>query len=837
MKISIVFAIACFCSASTTAFAQTNTVTSGDWTDGSVWSGGTQPAASATVNVNHPLTINTNLSPTGVWTFNSNTTDQPGGTAYTFNPTAGTNTITIASGATVTFEGGSSGTPNQFNSGTIDIYGTLILGYTDLNNSGNLNVNIRAGGTLIVYGNLTNKNNSGTFAVNGALIVYGDFNNSTGSVTVSGSGTIDTTGKIFSNGGSTVFGTTNDCNQGPCSGTALLCSHLNYISNPANTTNKTICSGLTAGTITANGTGTSPTYQWISSTDGTTYSNASGTSTNQSYVTPTLTQDTWYKVRKTVSGCTSTSAALKVTVLTGGGWIGTTNNWGTASNWCNNTVPTSSTDVVISNATGIANMPTIASGTSAVCRNLTINNTFPGSAVTLASAADASLSIFGNFTNNGSFTDNSTSASAGVKFVGTSAQTISGTTANVFTNLTINNTSGVVPAVNITTNNINVQSNLTMTAGTVNLNGFTATLGTSTSSTGTLSYSTGTRFYGGNIQRWYPTTAVAVGSGLFPIGSSSDYRPIYFGSSSALTSGGTIKVSHTASTGTTSITPFTDNGGSVSIRSNSFWTVTTANGISGTHNMRTEGTGFGTVGDVAHLRMTLASAISPGTDGAHAGSLTNPQVNRTGVTTANLSNNFYWGSINPVITPLPVELLFFIGTNPENGSIKLDWATAQEKDFLKFEIERSPNGKEFSKIGEVNGFGQNTKERNDYSFIDSNPLMGKNYYRLRRVDIDGFFEFSNVVYLHIDPSEISKNFNTVVIFPNPVDEQLIHVRTNFEPTITDKIIIIDNLGQIKKEYAPASLESEIPLNLNEGSYLMRYITSNRTYTLRFVIVQ
>lgn len=824
-----IFVFGIFLCASFVGVAQTNTLNSGDWNDNSVWSTGAQPLAAATVNVNHPLNINpagTGLSPTGIWTFNSNATDQPGGTAYTFNPNAGTNTITIASGATVTFEGGTAGTPNQFNSGTIDIYGTLILGYTDLNNSGNLNVNIKPGGTLIIIGDLINKNNSGTFTVDGALIVYGNFNNTTGSVTVGGTGSIDTTGTLTSTGGSTIFGTNNDCNTGPCSGTTLNCTFANAIS-PAN---KTICSGTTAGTLTANSTGTTPTYQWLSSTDNITYSNASGTSTNSTYITPTLTTTTWYKVRKTVSGCSSISAAHKVTVLSGGGWLGTTNNWGTASNWCSNSVPTSSTDVVISNASGIANMPTIASGTTANCRNLTIANTFPTSSVTLAAAADASLNIFGDFTNNGSFTDNTTSSAAGVKFVGTSAQTIAGSTANVFKNLTINNTSGATPAINVTTNNITVQSNLTMTAGNVNLNGYTLNLGTAAVSAGTLSYTAG-RFYSGNIQRWFATAAVTVGTagGLFPIGTTTDYRPIYFGNG-GLSAGGTIKVNHTASTGSTAITPFTDNGGSVSIRSNSFWTVTTANGIgTGTHNVRTEGTGFGTVGDVSHLRISRVSSISPGTDGAHAGTTTNPQVNRTGLTTANLSNSFYWGSINPVLTPLPIDLLFFIGRY-ENGVNILKWRTAMETNFLKFEIERSSNGRDFYRIGEVYGLGGDTKEARDYSFIDENPLSEKNYYRLKSIDLDETFEYKKPVIM-----VSSDNFKTIVVFPNPTENHLINVLSNFEPSASDKILIIDNLGQTRGEYRPQSIESQISLALGNGTYLLRYISNDNVYTVRFVV--
>jgi len=151
---------------STSGHAQ-NSVTSGAWSDPTVWSGGAVPLASGTVSVSNPLTIDASLSPTGAMTFGSNATDQPGGTAYTFNPNTGTNTVTINAGVTVSFEGGTSGTPNAFNSGTIDIFGTLILGYTDLNNSGNLKIKVEAGGTLIINGNLTNKNNSGTFTVNG----------------------------------------------------------------------------------------------------------------------------------------------------------------------------------------------------------------------------------------------------------------------------------------------------------------------------------------------------------------------------------------------------------------------------------------------------------------------------------------------------------------------------------------------------------------------------------------------------------------------------------------------------------------------------------------------
>jgi hypothetical protein len=809
-----------------------NTVTSGNWNDPSVWSGGAVPLPAGTVNVNNPLTIDTNLSPTGTWTFNSNTTDQPGGTAYTFNPNAGTNTITISASTTVTFEGGTVGTPNAFNSGTIDIYGTLILGYTQFNNDANLKVTIKPGGTLIINGDLIYKNNSGTFTINGALIVYGKFDVQTGSVVVAGSGTIYTTGTITSNGGSTIFGFPTDCITPPCSGTSLACT----FSNSFAPTSKTICSGSTAGTLTASTNATTPSYQWLSSTDGITYSNASGTSTNSTYVTPTLTLTTWYKVQITSSGptCTSTSAATKVTVLSGGGWIGgTSNDWGTASNWCAG-VPTSTTDVTISNASGVANMPSVNTGTAAVCRNLTINNTFPASSVSIAASATASLSIFGDFTNNGTFTDNSTASTAGVKFVGSVVQTIAGTTANSFNNLTLANTSGATPAINITTNNVTVNSSLTMTSGLINLNGFTITLGTAAASTGTLAYTAGMWFYSGNIERWFPTSSITISAvaGQFPIGTSTDYRPIYFGNG-GLSAAGTIKIRHTATTGSTAVAPtFVDNAGTVALRSNSFWTVSTANGIgTGTHNLRTEGTGFGTVGAMADLRQTLVNTIAPGTDGAHAGTLLNPQVNRTGLTTANLSNNFYWGSVNATNTPLPVSLVSFTG-HQVSDQINLSWKTASELNFNFFSIEKSVNGKVFFEFHQVAGHGT-TNEEHQYESVDKNPLIGKNYYRLKSVDFDGTSEYFDII--EIDFSK-EKRFS---IYPNPSDGKSITTKINFHTDEEYTVVIFNSLGLMVGHYTSTLPETTVtfPVGLSTGIYYAKFSSPSFAKVARFVVAE
>jgi hypothetical protein len=815
--------------AASNVFSQ-STQTSGNWNDPTIWSGGAVPAAGGTVNVNNPVVIDGSLSPTGALTFAGNATDVPGGTAYTFNPNAGSNTIKIDSNEIVSFEGGTSGTPNAFSSGTIDIFGTLILGYTQLSNSSSLKIIIEPSGTLIINGDLINKNNAGTFTVNGALIVNGNFDNQTGSVTVGGSGTINTTGTITTTGGSTVFGSTNDCNTGPCSGSTLTCSFTNAITPVG----KTICSGSTAGTLTSNYTGaSSPTFQWYSSTDNITYGNASGTSTNSTYITPALTQTTWYKVKVTSSsGCNSTSGAVMITVFSSGGWLGgTSNDWATASNWCGLSVPTSTTDVTITNGTGITYMPTIKSGTTASSRNLTISNTYPASSLTI-STPTASLSIYGNLTNNGTLTDSSITSTTGVLLLGSTLQTISGSSGTTLNDLTINNSSGASPGISISSNNLSVSKNLTMTSGIINLNGTTFTLGTAATDTGKLIYSSG-RMYGGNLMRWFSKNPVLQGSNasLFPIGTVSDYRPIYFSDSSGISSGGTIRASHTDVNAATAVS-FPDGSFTVQVRTNSYWTVTSSNGLSGTGNpfsIRTEATGLGLVGSVSDLRLTLAASAAPGTAGTNANTITNPQVNRYGIAVASLSNTYYWGSVNPGNTTLPVELLSFTGQQ-QGAQVALQWQTGTDENDRSFSVERSADGASFVEIDFV-PVAVNSLSGHSYGFADQHPVYGKNYYRLKIVGLDGSYSYSRIISVYITEG------SRFVIFPNPSDGNSITVQTATSPQASCSIDVFNDLGVLVGHAKVTSLVSPVLFtpSLTPGVYFVRYVSGGQATVRSFAV--
>jgi len=116
---------------------------------------------------------------------------------------------------------------------------------------------------------------------------------------------------------------------------------------------------------------------------------------------------------------------------------------------------------------------------------------------------------------------------------------------------------------------------------------------------------------------------------------------------------------------------------------------------------------------------------------------------------------------------LPVELFSFSAECVDND-VLLSWTTASETNNKGFEVERSIKNsklkiKSFEPIGFVNGKGTST-ELNYYSFKDENLSPGKYLYRLKQIDFDGDFEYSNEIEVEIglpDKFELYQNY------PNP----------------------------------------------------------------------
>ncbi len=108
---------------------------------------------------------------------------------------------------------------------------------------------------------------------------------------------------------------------------------------------------------------------------------------------------------------------------------------------------------------------------------------------------------------------------------------------------------------------------------------------------------------------------------------------------------------------------------------------------------------------------------------------------------------------------LPVELYAFYGQESDNR-VMLFWQTASERNNKGFEVQKTKAGTDWQTIGFVKGKGT-TNEFNEYTFQDRNPYSGINYYRLKQLDHDGKYGFSEVI------SVLLKKGKDIRIFPNP----------------------------------------------------------------------
>jgi len=153
------------------------------------------------------------------------------------------------------------------------------------------------------------------------------------------------------------------------------------------------------------------------------------------------------------------------------------------------------------------------------------------------------------------------------------------------------------------------------------------------------------------------------------------------------------------------------------------------------------------------------------------------------------------------VNVIPVEFTSFTASVLQNEKVvQLNWQTATETNNMGFEIERLQNSKidglsEWKKIGFVQGFGTTTEPKS-YSFIDKVVTTGIYKYRLKQIDYDGSFEYSNIAEVAVgNPSGylLEQNYpnpfnsSTIIKYQIPKDER---VRINLYNILGEKILTL-----------------------------------------------
>ncbi len=211
----------------------------------------------------------------------------------------------------------------------------------------------------------------------------------------------------------------------------------------------------------------------------------------------------------------------------------------------------------------------------------------------------------------------------------------------------------------------------------------------------------------------------------------------------------------------------------------------------------------------------------------------------------------YYGNESTAYVPevIPVELVSFTASVIDR-SVKLSWITASEINNLGFEIERAdsydPDGYkigEFNRIGFVEGNGTSTSDHS-YSFIDNTIYSGKYLYRLKQIDFDGAFTYSNEIEADVNiplmfllEQNYPNPFNsgTIISWQSPVSSfQTLKVYDLLGREVASLVNEYKEAGSHSVEFSTVSFNL---LDLTSGVYFYRLTAGEYTDTKKFILMK
>ncbi|BDQ03192.1 DUF4623 domain-containing protein [Ignavibacterium sp.] len=197
---------------------------------------------------------------------------------------------------------------------------------------------------------------------------------------------------------------------------------------------------------------------------------------------------------------------------------------------------------------------------------------------------------------------------------------------------------------------------------------------------------------------------------------------------------------------------------------------------------------------------------------------------------------YYATDILPAGT-IPVELSSFVAS-VSNGKVILSWATITETNNKGFAVEKS-SGSEFEQIGFVDGKGTTT-EKQFYTFTDNTPGTGVVRYRLKQIDFNGTFKYSDIVEVDVN---IPAKFDLAQNYPNPFNPTTT-IRYSIANPVNVSLIIYNTLGEevmtlVNNQFTEPGVYNVVfdASNLASGTYIYRLTAGDFVMTKKMVLTK
>ena len=139
------------------------------------------------------------------------------------------------------------------------------------------------------------------------------------------------------------------------------------------------------------------------------------------------------------------------------------------------------------------------------------------------------------------------------------------------------------------------------------------------------------------------------------------------------------------------------------------------------------------------------------------------------------------------ITVLPINFTN-VKAFEKGNNIQVEWNLGNEQNMQHYEVEKSTDGRTFIKAGMQ--AARATMSADNYQYLDQQPNIGNNFYRIKAIEKGGTFKYSQVVNV-----KVGKGNSAITVYPNPVTDNVISLQLTNQPKGKYSIRLLNQLGQ------------------------------------------
>jgi len=183
---------------------------------------------------------------------------------------------------------------------------------------------------------------------------------------------------------------------------------------------------------------------------------------------------------------------------------------------------------------------------------------------------------------------------------------------------------------------------------------------------------------------------------------------------------------------------------------------------------------------------------------------------------------------------LPVSLTN-LKAYQKGNAIQIDWSALNELNVGRYEVEKSANGFSFAPLINIPA-RNNGNIQNNYSTLDTKPLQGDNFYRIKAVDKNGTVHYTAIISVNINGGKTS-----VTVMPNPVPNKVVDLQLNNLAAGRYNLVLYNSIGQkvfsktIEHSGGSASQTVTFPSGTPKGIYVLKVFNQTFDYNTKLVI--